>query len=79
MDYSPWGRKELDMTEWLTISVSLSWDKYKDVSNFQLNRHPIREQVSHAGTKIHFNSFIEILPTFYNTYFFKYIIQWFLE
>ena len=30
-DYSPWGRKESDLTEWLTILVSLSWDKYKEV------------------------------------------------
>ena len=25
MGYSPWGRKESDMTEQLTLSLSLTW------------------------------------------------------
>ena len=25
MGYSPWGHKELDMTEWLTLSLVYDW------------------------------------------------------
>ena len=67
--YSPWGRKESDLTEQLTLSLSLPIPKDPPL-NFSLNRISLLSQrsLNHAGDLIaqlwHPNSYDELHCSF---------------